>query len=693
MERDFLPISRADMDKRGWDQCDFVYVIGDAYVDHPTFGHAIISRVLENAGYKVGIISQPDWKNPASIQALGEPRLAFLVMGGNMDSMVNHYSVSKKRRKNDAFTPGGVMGKRPDHATTVYCNLIRQRYPHKPIIVGGIEASLRRLAHYDYWSDGMKRSLLLDSQADLLLYGMGERSIVQVAEALESGLDIKDLTYIRGSVYKTASTENLYDFLTLPSWESMQENKRTYAESFYTQFCNTDPFVAKTLVEPYESQRCFVVQNPPQEPLSTEEMDQVYALPYMRKWHPSYDELGGVPAIEEVKFSLTSNRGCFGACSFCALAFHQGRIIQTRSHEAIIDEAYLCIEDPDFKGYIHDVGGPTANFRHPSCQKQMTQGVCPHRQCLFPKPCPNMKVDHKDYLELLRKLRKLPKVKKVFIRSGIRFDYLMADKDDTFMREMVEHHISGQLKVAPEHIADPVLKMMGKPSNDVYQKFIAKYTRLNEKMGKKQFVVPYLMSSHPGSTINEAIALAEYLRDLGYMPEQVQDFYPTPSTISTVMYYTGLDPRTMKEVYTPTNPHEKAMQRALIQYRNPKNYYLVREALQKAEREDLIGFDKKCLIRPYPPGHAPGNYGYARPNQSGKPAPKNGKSGEQHKKDHKERRDDKRSNGKRDDRKNASARDQKPANNRSGRPAPSARPGKAQSASRSPKPKNNRRGK
>ena len=670
MERDFLPISQADMQKRGWEQCDFVYVIGDAYVDHPTFGHAIISRVLEDAGYKVGIISQPNWKDPSSIQVLGEPRLAFLVMGGNMDSMVNHYSVSKKRRKTDAFTPGGVMGKRPDHATTVYCNLIRQRYPNKPIIVGGIEASLRRLAHYDYWSDAMKRSLLLDSQADLLLYGMGERSIVQVAEALESGLDIKDLTYIRGSVYKTNTTENLYDFLTLPSWEALNENKRTYAESFYTQYSNTDPTIAKTLVEPYETQRCFVVQNPPQEPLSTEEMDHVYALPYMRKWHPSYDAQGGVPAIEEVKFSLTSNRGCFGACSFCALAFHQGRIIQTRSHEAIIDEAMLCIEDPDFKGYIHDVGGPTANFRHPSCAKQLTQGVCPHRQCLFPKPCPNMKVDHKDYLELLRKLRKLPKVKKVFIRSGIRFDYLMADKDDTFMREMVEHHISGQLKVAPEHIADPVLKMMGKPSNDVYQKFIAKYTRLNEKLGKKQFVVPYLMSSHPGSTLNEAIALAEYLRDLGYMPEQVQDFYPTPSTISTVMYYTGLDPRTMKEVYTPTNPHEKAMQRALIQYRNPKNYYLVREALQKAEREDLIGFDKKCLIRPYPPGHAPGNYSNARPNPNGKPAAKNGKTAEHHKKD------DRRGTSRKEDRRSTSSRDQKPQNSRSGRPAPSGRPGK-----------------
>ena len=605
MVHDFLPISRADMEKRGWEQCDFVYVIGDAYVDHPTFGHAIISRVLENAGFKVGIISQPDWKNPNSIKILGEPRLGFLVMGGNMDSMVNHYSVSKKRRKTDAFTPGGVMGKRPDHAAVVYCNLIRRSYPHKPIVVGGIEASLRRLAHYDYWGDEMKRSLLLDAQADLLLYGMGERSILQVAEALDSGLAISDLTYIRGSVYKTTTLENLYDHLVLPPWEALNESRRTYAESFYTQYCNTDPYVAKTLVEPYEAERCYVVQNPPQEPLTTEEMDRVYALPYMRTYHPSYEAAGGVPAIEEVKFSLTSNRGCFGGCNFCALTFHQGRIIQTRSHEAIIDEAHQVIADPDFKGYIHDVGGPTANFRHPSCSKQLTKGVCPNRQCLFPTPCKNLKVDHKDYLSLLRKLRELPGVKKVFIRSGIRFDYLMCDKDDTFLREMVEHHISGQLKVAPEHIADPVLDMMGKPRNEVYQRFITKYTRLNEKLGKKQFVVPYLMSSHPGSTMHEAIALAEYLRDLGYMPEQVQDFYPTPSTISTVMYYTGLDPRTMKPVYVCTNPHEKAMQRALIQYRNPKNYYLVKEALEKAGRQDLIGFEKHCLIRPYPPGQHP----------------------------------------------------------------------------------------
>ncbi|MCF2616075.1 YgiQ family radical SAM protein [Oscillibacter valericigenes] len=637
MERNFLPISRADMKRRGWEQCDFVYVIGDAYVDHPTFGHAIISRVLEDAGYKVGIISQPDWKDPESILALGEPRLGFLVMSGNMDSMVNHYSVSKRRRKTDAFTPGGVTGKRPDHAAVVYCNLIRRTFPHKPVIVGGIEASLRRLAHYDYWSDSLKRSLLLDSQADLLLYGMGERSILEVAEALDSGLDISDITYVRGSVYKTRSLESVYDALTLPSYEALCADRRTYAESFYRQYCNTDPFIAKRLAEPYEKEGCWVVQNPPQEPLTTEEMDHVYALPYMRTYHPSYEKAGGVPAIEEVKFSLTSNRGCFGGCSFCALTFHQGRIVQTRSHEAIIDEAREVIADPDFKGYIHDVGGPTANFRHPSCQKQLTKGVCPNRQCLFPTPCKNLQVDHRDYLELLRKLRALPGVKKVFIRSGIRFDYLLCDKDDTFLKEMVKHHISGQLKVAPEHVSDPVLKMMGKPPNAVYQKFIAKYQRLNEKLGMKQYVVPYLMSSHPGSTLKEAVKLAEYLRDLGYMPEQVQDFYPTPSTISTVMYYTGLDPRTMEPVYVPTNPHEKAMQRALIQYRDPKNYALVREALEKAGRQDLIGFGRECLIRPYPPkkdaGKSGGRTGTGKPTgkepprksgkapQKGKPAP------------------------------------------------------------------------
>lgn len=597
MIKDFLPISKEDMIKRGWEEVDFAFVIGDAYVDHPSFGHAIISRVLEANGYKVGIISQPDWRDKNSINTFGRPRLGFLVMSGNMDSMVNHYSVSKKKRATDAFTPGGLMGKRPDYATVVYSNLIRQTYKDVPIIIGGIEASLRRLGHYDYWSNKVKRSILMDSGADLISYGMGERSIVEIADALNAGINVKDITFIEGTVYKTQTLENIYDYIKLPSFAEIKASKETYARSFYIQYCNTDPFVAKKLVEEYND-GIYVVQNTPAKPLSQPEMDRVYALNYMRNYHPSYEEAGGVPAISEVKFSLVSNRGCFGGCSFCALTFHQGRIIQTRSHESIINEAKQIIWDKDFKGYIHDVGGPTANFRHTSCNKQLTKGVCPNKQCLFPKPCKNLIVDHSDYLKLLRKLRELPKVKKVFIRSGIRFDYLMCDSDDTFMREMVEHHISGQLKVAPEHISDNVLQMMGKPENAVYEKFINKYKKLNEKMGKKQFVVPYLMSSHPGSKLEDAIALAEYLRDLGYMPEQVQDFYPTPSTISTCMYYTGLDPRTMKPVYVPINPHEKAMQRALIQYRNPKNYDLVHEALVKAGRTDLIGFDKNCLIRP-----------------------------------------------------------------------------------------------
>ncbi len=596
---DFLPISKQDMVKRGWNACDFVYVIGDAYVDHPSFGHAIISRVLEHAGYTVGIISQPDWKNPKSIDVFGRPRLGFLVSGGNMDSMVNHYSVTKHRRKTDAFTPGGVMGKRPDYATVVYCNLIRQTYQDVPILIGGIEASLRRLGHYDYWSESMKRSILLDSQADLLMYGMGEKSIVEIADALNSGMDIRDITYIDGTVFRTAQPDNSLPTIFLPAFEEVKANKRTYAESFKVQYANCDPFTAKRLTEPYGKE--FVVQNPPQKPLTTEEMDAVYALPYCRTWHPCYEKAGGVPAIEEVKFSLVSNRGCFGACSFCALTFHQGRIIQTRSHESILAEAELMVKDKDFKGYIHDVGGPTANFRHPACDKQLNKGACPHRQCLYPTPCKNMKADHTDYIALLRKLRKIPGVKKVFVRSGIRFDYLLADKKDTFFKELVQHHISGQLKVAPEHVADPVLDRMGKPRNAVYNRFVDKYFALNKQYGMNQYLVPYLMSSHPGSTLKEAIELAEYIREMGYNPEQVQDFYPTPSTLSTVMYYTGLDPRTMDKVYVPTDPHEKAMQRALIQYRNPKNYYLVKEALLKAHREDLIGSGPKCLIRAVPP--------------------------------------------------------------------------------------------
>ena len=597
MKKDFLPISVSDMKDRGWTECDFVYVIGDAYVDHSSFGPAIISRLLESFGYKVGIISQPDWKNKDSIAILGKPRLGFLVSAGNMDSMVNHYTVNKKHRHNDAYTPGGVMGKRPDYATIVYCNLIKQTYKDVPIIIGGIEASLRRLAHYDYWSDKVKHSVLIDSGADIISYGMGEHSIVEIADALNSGIDVSDITFIKGTVFKTKSLDNLYDYIQLPDYETISTDKKAYAESFYTQYINTDPFTAKVLVEKYK-EKLYVVQNPPAMPLTTQEMDDIYALPYMRNYHPSYEKLGGVPALNEIKFSITNNRGCFGGCSFCALTFHQGRIIQVRSHESIIQEAKTMTKEPDFKGYIHDVGGPTANFRHTSCKKQLTKGVCPNKQCLFPKPCGNLTVDHKDYIKLLHELMDINGVKKVFIRSGIRFDYCMADSDDTFIKELCENHISGQLRVAPEHISDNVLKRMGKPENKVYEAFLKRYEKINNKTGKQQYVVPYLMSSHPGSTMKEAIELAEYIRDLGYMPEQVQDFYPTPSTLSTCMYYTGYDPRTMEKVYTPVTYHEKAMQRALIQYRNPENYELVKEALIKNGRADLIGFDKKCLIPP-----------------------------------------------------------------------------------------------
>ena len=618
---EFLPLCRQDMIERGWSQCDFVYVIGDAYVDHPSFGHAIISRVLEQAGYSVGIISQPDWKNPMSIDIYGRPRLGFLVTGGNIDPMVNHYAVSKRRRKTDAYTPGGVMGKRPDYATVVYCNLIRQVYKDVPIVIGGIEASLRRLAHYDYLSDSMKRSILLDSQADLLSYGMGEKCIVEIAEALNAGMDVKDITYIDGTVFRTRQLDESFPTIVLPDFARLKENRRAYAESFRIQYQNCDPFTAKRLAEPYGNE--FVVQNPPQKPLTTQEMDAIYALPYCRNYHPSYEKLGGVPAIEEVKFSLVSCRGCFGACSFCALTFHQGRIIQARSHASILKEAELMTKDPDFKGYIHDVGGPTANFRFPGCEKQLTKGTCPNRQCLYPTPCKNLRADHADYVSLLRKLRKLPGVKKVFVRSGIRFDYLLADKKDTFFKELVQYHISGQLKVAPEHVSDVVLSYMGKPKNGVYNRFVEKYFALNHQYGMKQFLVPYLMSSHPGSTMQEAVKLAEYIRDMGYNPEQVQDFYPTPSTLSTVMYYTGLDPRTMEKVYVPTDPHEKAMQRALIQYRDPKNYYLVREALLKAHREDLIGSGPKCLIRAVPP--RPGKHLAPPPKAPAKVRPARGK--------------------------------------------------------------------
>ena len=595
--KDFLPVTKRDMKCRGWDQCDFVYVCGDAYVDHPSFGMAIISRTLEAHGFRVGVIAQPDWKDETSIQVLGEPRLGFLVSSGNMDSMVNHYTVAKKKRSTDAYSPGGVIGNRPDYAVIVYGNLIRRIYKHTPIIIGGIEASLRRMGHYDYWSDKMKRSILLDSGANIISYGMGEHSIVEIAEALESGIDISDLSFIRGTVYRTRIENVPNDAVRLPSFQKIQENKRAYAESFCIQYQNTDPITGNVLMEEYPNKIC-VVQNPPSIPLTQQEMDDVYTYPYMGTYHPMYQKQGGIEAIREIKFSITSNRGCFGGCNFCSLTFHQGRIIQTRSHQSILAEAEKMTEDKDFKGYIHDVGGPTADFRHPSCEKQLKKGVCSKKQCLFPSICKNVRVDHRDYVQLLKKIRKLPRVKKVFVRSGIRYDYVVADRDDTFIKELCNHHISGQLRVAPEHVSPEVLQMMGKPAPSVYKEFCNKYARINKATGKEQYVIPYFMSSHPGSTLKDAIMLAEFIRDLGYMPEQAQDFYPTPSTVSTCMYYTGFNPITMKKVYVPKNPHEKAMQRALIQFKRPENYELVKEALIKAGRQDLIGFDKKSLIAP-----------------------------------------------------------------------------------------------
>ena len=597
MAEGFLPLCRADMEERGWTQLDFVYVCGDAYVDHSSFGAAIICRLLEDRGYKVGLICQPDWKDPASIAVYGEPRLGFLVSSGNMDSMVNHYTVAKKRRHQDAYSPGGKAGRRPDYAVIVYCNLIRRTYKETPIILGGIEASLRRLGHYDYWSDKMRRSILLDSGADLISYGMGEHSIVEIAEALDAGLSVQDITFIDGTVYKTRHEDDIYDAIRLPDFEQIRDDKRAYADSFRIQYQNTDPFNGQRLYECYDG-ALFVVQNPPAKPLTQQEMDDIYDLPYMRAYHPSYEAEGGIPALQEIKFSLTSNRGCFGECSFCALTFHEGRIVQSRSHESLIREAKLFLGDPDFKGYIHDVGGPTAQFRAPACEKQMTKGACKHRKCMVPEPCPHMNVDHTDYLQLLRELRALPGVKKVFVRSGIRFDYVMEDPDPTFLEELCRYHVSGQLRVAPEHISDRVLKEMGKPPVSVYNAFVSRFEEINRRYGLDQYVVPYLISSHPGSTLEDAIALAEYLNAHHLNPEQVQDFYPTPSTLSTCTYYTGYDPLTMKPVYVARNPHEKAMQRALIQFKNPKNRRLVREALHRAHREDLIGYGPKCLVPP-----------------------------------------------------------------------------------------------
>ena len=597
MAQGFMPVSRQDLIDRNIEQLDFVYVSGDAYVDHSSFAAALIGRRLEAFGYTVGLICQPDWRDEESIAVLGKPRLGFLVSSGNMDSMVNHYTVAKKRRKNDAYSPGGKGGMRPDHAVVVYCNLIRKKFKDDPIIIGGIEASLRRLGHYDYWDNKVRRSILLDSGADIISYGMGEKSIVEIADALSAGIAVKDITYIDGTVYKTRDENIIYDAIKLPDFENIRDDKKEYAKSFKIQHENTDPIAGSRLYETYDKSM-FVVQNPPSKPLTMQEMDDVYDMPFMRAYHPMYEKDGGIPAFNEIKFSLTSNRGCFGACNFCALNFHQGRIVQARSHNSIVNEAKGFLDEPDFKGYIHDVGGPTAQFRKRACAKQKDYGACKNKQCMYPTICPNMEVDHSDYLKLLEKLKKLKGVKKVFVRSGIRFDYLLADKDRKFMEVLCKDHISGQLRVAPEHITDNVLDKMGKPSVKVYNDFKKLFERVNKKLGKEQYMVPYLMSSHPGSTLKDAIALAEYIRGLGYMPEQVQDFYPTPGTVSTCMYYTGINPIDMKPVYVPKDPHEKAMQRALIQYRNPENYDLVKEALIREHREDLIGFDKECLIPP-----------------------------------------------------------------------------------------------
>lgn len=596
MINQFLVTSKKDMEDRGWEQLDFLLISGDAYVDHPSFGPAIIGRLLEEQGYKVGIIAQPDWRSTADFKKLGKPRLAVLVTAGNLDSMLNKFTAAKKYRSTDSYSPGGQAGRRPDRATIVYCNRIREVWKQIPLIVGGIEASLRRFAHYDYWSDSIRRSILVDCRADLLIYGMGEKQIKEVAEQLSSGINVAHIRDIRGTCYSADNLDHLWDYIETPDFEAVSLDKYSFAQAFQTQYEEQDPIRGKTVVQRHGE--TYIIQNPPALPLSTEEMDEIYNLPYQRTWHPSYDKDGGVPAIQEVKFSLVSHRGCFGGCSFCAIVSHQGRIIQSRSQQSIIDEAILITKMPDFKGYIHDVGGPTANFRMPACSHQEVRGACKGRHCLAPEPCKNLSTDHSDYLQLLRTLRALPGVKKVFIRSGLRYDYLLAAKDSEFLTELCEHHVSGQLKVAPEHVAAKVTRLMGKSGKDTYVKFMNAFKRTNKALGKEQYLVPYFMSSHPGSSLKEAVELAEFLRDLGYQPEQVQDFIPTPGSLSTVMYHTGLNPLTGEKVYVAKDPHEKKLQRALMQYRNPKNYDLVFEALVKAHREDLIGFEPKCLIRP-----------------------------------------------------------------------------------------------
>ena len=596
MNNKFLPISREDMNERGWEQCDFIIVTGDAYVDHHSFGTAVISRVLEHAGYKVGIIAQPDWHSTEDFMKLGRPRLAFLVNAGNMDSMVNHYTVSKRVREKDLYSPGGKMGLRPDRATIVYCNKIREAYKHINICIGGVEASLRRFAHYDYWADKVRKSILTDSGADLLIYGMSEKQIVEVAHYLNEGFEAKYIRHVPGTCYLVDSLEEVYEeHIVIPSYKEVSTNKLKYCEAFKITYQEQDPIRGRTIVQDQGDK--YLVVNKPEVILNREELDAVYDLPFTKEYHPIYEPMGGIPALEEVKFSIVGSRGCFGNCSFCAITFHQGRAVQSRSKESIVKEAKEMTEMKDFKGYIHDVGGPTANFRKPACNHQLTIGACKAKQCLSPGVCKNMEVDHKEFVDVLRSVRSLPKIKKVFVRSGIRYDYVMADKDDTFFKELVEHHVSGQLKVAPEHVSEQVLKYMGKPAGKTYEEFRQKFFKLTEKAGKKQYIIPYLMSSHPGSTLKEAIELAEYLRDIKYQPEQVQDFYPTPGTLSTAIFYTGLDPITLKPVYVPKTKEEKAMQRALLQFSNPKNYNLVYDALMKGGREDLIGNGPKCLIK------------------------------------------------------------------------------------------------
>ncbi len=590
----FIPMTMAECRARGIEQLDFVFVIGDAYIDHPSFGPAVIGRVLEDHGYTVGIIAQPDWHTCQEFKRLGRPRLAFLIGPGNIDSMVNHYTVAKKRRSTDAYTEGGERGKRPDRAAIVYANRAREAYRGVPVVLGGIEASLRRFAHYDYWDDKVRRSILWDSGADLIIYGMGERQVVEIADALDGGLPAEQVTYVNGTCYRASNLELVYDYELIPSYEEVASDKEAYCRAFMAQYREQDPIRGKRLVQPHEGG--FLVQNPPAQPLSAQELDAVYELPYTRMPHPSYKK--PIPALDEILFSLTSSRGCFGGCSFCALNFHQGRIVQARSHESLLREAQTLTKLADFKGYIHDVGGPTANFRKPACKMQRKQGACKDRQCLGFSPCPKLEVDHSDYIALLRKLRQVPGIKKVFVRSGIRYDYAMYDKSDAFLRELVAHHISGRLKVAPEHVDDRVLQLMGKPSCALYDRFATKYAQLNKKAGKEQFIVPYLISSHPGSDMNSAVALAEYLHRTGQRPEQVQDFYPTPGTLSTCMYYTGLDPHTMKRVYVSKSSKEKELQRALMQYFLPQYRSKAREALRLAGREDLIGRSKDCLIPP-----------------------------------------------------------------------------------------------